>query len=164
MSQQTWVGSDLVADVLLNDIPDNDTELYTRVGLLEDELYAARDGETTLLAKEMDQDAEIDTRAGLLETEVHAARNGEASLLAKETAQDILTATVTAEVVAARVGKASLLVKQQEQDAQIAAAQVMVSTSFPNQVGNNGAVLTTDGLMPYWSNIGGLTQKKTFSV
>lgn len=118
MSRQTWVGSDLVADVLLNDIPENDAELYTRLGLLEDE--------------------------------VHAARDTEATLLAKETEQDTLTATVTNEVVAARSGKASLLAKQQEQDAQIAAAQVMVTTSFPDQTGKAGFTMQTDGAMPEW--------------
>ena len=146
MSQQTWVGSDLVSEVLLNDIPDNDTELYTRVGLLEDELYAARDGEATLLAKEDDQD----TLTAIVTAEVEAARSGKVSLLAKETDQDTLTAIVTAEVVAARDGKASLLAKELDQDTKIATIAVISTTGFPSQSGNAGAWLSTDGSLPYW--------------
>lgn len=146
MTQQTWLGSDLVSDVLLSDIPDNETELFTRVEALETEVEDARDGESTLLAKQQAQDVILD----VILDEVVAARDGEDSLLEKEQAQDIATALVTAEVTAARDGFASLLAKEQEQDTKIAAAQVLVTIGYPSQTGKSGYSLSTDGTMPEW--------------
>jgi hypothetical protein len=144
MTQQTWTGSSLVSEVLLDDIPDNETELYTRVAALETEVTAARDGEATLLDKEQAQD--------ITTTEVIAARDGESSLLAKEQAQDVVSAALVAEVTAARDGESSLLAKEQAQDAQIAAAQVIVTTGYPSQSGKAGWSLSTDGAMPIWKD------------
>lgn len=43
MSQQTWVGSDYVSSVLLNSVPSNDTELYNRVEVLENNISSIVD-------------------------------------------------------------------------------------------------------------------------
>ena len=149
MAQQTWTGSSLVSEVLLDDIPDNETELYTRVGYLEDEIEAARDGESSLLVKQQAQD----TATATVTAEVEAARDGAASLLVKQQTQDAATAAVAAEIEAARDGAASLLVKQQTQDAAIAAAQVLVTFNYPAQTGQAGNALFTDGEMPYWADV-----------
>jgi hypothetical protein len=133
MAQKTWVGSDYVSDVLLNDIPDNDTELYSRVEALETEVENARDGETSLLAKETVQDTALETL---------------------ETSQGVLIDAVTDEVEAGRAGFASLLDKQQDQDSQIEQAKSVASSNYPTQTGNAGKVLSTDGTIPEWVPFG----------
>jgi hypothetical protein len=79
MTRETWTGSDKASDVLLNKIPNNEDDSYTNIAEVEAaasgytdldtrldlydvntaEVVAARDGESSLLAKEQAQDASI---------------------------------------------------------------------------------------------------------
>ena len=60
MTQTTWIGSDKASTVMLNGIPDNDTDLYAT----KTEVEAARDGEASLLAKQDAQDTLIAALGG----------------------------------------------------------------------------------------------------
>jgi len=88
MTQTTWTGSDKASTVMLNGIPDNDTELYAT----KTEVESARKGESDLEAK-IDAMVTISTD---VTTEVTNARDGEGTLLAQIDALQAAILAVTA--------------------------------------------------------------------
>lgn len=167
MTQQVYTGSDTAKTVLLNAIPANDTELYET----KTEVEAARDGESSLLAKETAQDTATATaqtqadlgvtnaataqtqadlgvtNAGIAQSEITAARDGYDSLLLKEQAQD--TATGTAQSTATDVQNEVTAARKSEESllAQINAILSSISGLVAGSGISISATDTTIGVM-----------------
>jgi len=79
MAQTTWTGSDQAKGVLLDDVQDNDTELYAT----KTEVENARNGEASLLAKQEVQDTAILAAQGGTSSLISATDTTNGFLLAK---------------------------------------------------------------------------------